>query len=106
MVPRSARRSRLVVGLLLCGLYGTLEGPSVVRADTIVVNGRTLKGEIVEETSDKVVLRSGAGTISIPRRQITSIVHDDPASTLLDEARALARNGDRAALEVFARAIE
>jgi len=61
-----------------------------------------LKGEIAEETSDHVVLRMGAGTITIARRDITRIVHDTEADhrheiqhRSMDQARVTAEGPRR-----------
>jgi hypothetical protein len=92
--------------LLLLALVATSAFAGSARADSVFIGQRELHGEIAEETSDHVVLRTGSGTITIPRKVITKVVHEEEAATLLNEARALARNLDVTALDLFDRAIE
>jgi hypothetical protein len=95
---RGVAVSSLLVALVVAGA-------SHARGDSVFVGPREITGQITAETSESIVLRVGAGTITIPRRDVTRVVHEDEVSSLLNEARVLARSSDRAGLECFDRAI-
>lgn len=108
MRPRTRARSAatFTVALALAPALGLARlAVPAARADSVFIGQRELHGEIAEETTANVVLRTGSGRITIPRKEITKIVHEEEAETLLHEGRALARNRDRKALELFDRAV-
>lgn len=65
---------------LPCLLAVVLISPAA-RADVVTLtNGNELRGRVVEETDDKVVLQTAGGTLTFPRRQVASVVRDEASA--------------------------
>jgi len=93
----------LVLTALAAGL-----AVAVARADVVhLANGRSLRGEVVEETPGRVVVKTLDGRLTFPSEQVVRIERESRAETLLALARRAARDGDPAKAEAtYARAIE
>jgi tetratricopeptide (TPR) repeat protein len=62
--------------------------PSTLHADTVSLkNGKQLKGLIVEEHEDRILLSTASGEIQVLRRGIKKITFDDPAQNFLKAGR-------------------
>lgn len=69
-------------------------GAAVGRADVIeLTTGRSVTGTIVEETADKVVVRTPDGRLTLPRTLVKSITRQSKGETALSMARAAAAAG-------------
>jgi len=65
-----------------------------VRADTVLLkSGEKVKGLVVEEHEDRIILSTADGEIPILRNQFTDIQFDERAYSLLSVGRALERQG-------------
>lgn len=68
------------------------------RADVVhLANGRTIGGRVVDEDAERVVVKTPAGRVTLPRRDVVRIEREGEARTLLREARQAAAAGDAAA---------
>lgn len=70
-------RARVLVGLwlLAAGLA------SLARADVVTLTiGNELRGRVLEETDEKVVLLTAGGKLTLPRRQVASVVRDEASA--------------------------
>ena len=57
--------------------------PSLAHADSVFLkNGGEVKGEVVEQRADAVVLEVGPGRITIPMRNVARIVSSTLSTTL------------------------
>lgn len=97
-MPAPARAASVLLVALLAS--------PLTRADVVrLSNGNVIRGEVLEETGERVVVRTLAGKITLPRGQVAAIERESPGERLLGEARQAARAGDRALeLELLERA--
>lgn len=66
---------------------------AIAAADTIQLkNGEQLKGLVVEEYEDRVILSTAEGEVPVMRKRITKVDFDDPAYTLLSIGKELERS--------------
>lgn len=90
---RGPARTSLALALLAAGA-------GLARADVVhLSNGRTIEGRVVEEDTSRVVVKTPAGRVTIPRRDVACVEREAEARTLLREARLARAAGDRAAAE-------
>ncbi|MCA8923683.1 MAG: hypothetical protein KDD82_17870 [Planctomycetes bacterium] len=76
----------LLAGLLLAG--GGF-------ADTVFLkNGRSIKGKVIAENDDQVVVKTPGGRVPLPRKLIERIERTSAGQTALDMGRQRAREGD------------
>lgn len=62
-------------------------------ADTVQLkDGEQLKGLVVEEYEDRVILSTADGEMPVMRKEILKVEYDDPSYTLLSMGRELERN--------------
>lgn len=78
-------RSRLTTRLpILVG--GALLGLAVARADVIYLEaGGQYKGKILRETAREVVIKTAAGEVAVPRRDIRRLVREDDVKATFDK---------------------
>jgi TPR repeat protein len=70
-------RARVLIGLCLL----TLILASSAHADVVTLtNGNELRGRVLEETDEKVVLQTAGGKLTFPRRQVASVVRDEASA--------------------------
>ncbi|MCO5171527.1 MAG: hypothetical protein M9894_34935 [Planctomycetes bacterium] len=68
------------------------------RADVVhLTNGRTIGGRVVDEDGERVVVKTPAGRVTVPRRDVLRVEREGEPRTLLREARQAATSGDLAA---------
>lgn len=91
--------------LLIAGAAAFLVA-GVAAADVVVVGKREIRGEILEESEDRVVLKVGAGVLTFEKKNVKEIRREEELETLVGEARSLSKTLDVKALNVFDRAIE
>lgn len=87
-MPRPAWWSFLLAALLL---------PAAARADLVhLKNGRQIRGEVVSENGEQVVIKTAEGRVTLPAREVERVERETRARRLLGEAREAARRQDRA----------
>ncbi len=81
---------------------------TAVSADTVILkNGRELKGLVVEEHEDRLILSTGDGEVPILRKGLKEIRYDDPAQAYLQIGQEFEKKGRLGeALAYFEKAIE
>lgn len=66
------------------------------RADVVQLkNGRQIRGEVLEETSEQVVVKTPDGRVTLPAREVERVEREARPALLLGLAREAARLGDR-----------
>lgn len=67
------------------------------RGDVVhLTNGREIPGRVVSEDADQVVVKTGAGRLTLRRSEVARVEREGEARTLLREARQAASAGDAA----------
>jgi hypothetical protein len=85
-------RGSWVQALLLASL--TLAAP--IRADVVrLANGNKIEGLVLEEGDAQLVVRTVAGTMRIPKREVASIDRESASRSKLRLARGASQAGDR-----------
>ena len=72
-------------------LLGLLVWADVVHLTT----GRSISGTVESESPQEVVVRTGSGRVTLPRRLVARIEREDAGRTALHEAEQRALAGDR-----------
>lgn len=81
---------RFLRSAVVCGVIAA--SASFAAADTIVLkSGEQLKGLVVEEHEDRVILSTADGEMPVMRKEIVKVEFDDPSYTLLSMGRQLER---------------
>lgn len=66
------------------------------RADVVQLkNGRQIRGEVLEETAEQVVIKTPDGRVTLPAREVERVDREARPALLLGLAREAARLGDR-----------
>lgn len=94
----------LMGGCLIPSFFICPEAP----ADTVVLkNGKGIKGLVVEEHEDRIILSTEKGEIPILRKGIHNIQYDDPAQNYLQVGKAYEKDGKLGeALAFYEKALE
>lgn len=83
-MPFKSETYRAILYFLLLMMYN----PASVSADTVIKNdGSELKGLVVEDYTDRIVVSTGDGEATIMKSQIKDVVYDDEEKNLLYLAR-------------------
>jgi len=101
MRPRTGPLRTLAVCLLLMAVS------AAARADIItLVNGRTIRGRIVSDSGDRIVIEIPGGSITIRRSEVKSIERESEAAYRRSQARELFTRGkSKMALAELRRAV-
>lgn len=98
------------VALLLTGGYllPSLFLCETAQADTIILkNGKEIKGLVVEEHADRIILSTEKGEIPILRKGFRDIQYDDPAQNFMQIGKAYEKDGKLGeALAFYEKAME
>lgn len=81
---------------------------AAARADLVYLkNGRQIRGEVVSEDAEQVVVKTAEGRVTLPAREVERVEREPRAKRLLGEAREAARRGDRPlARRLYGQALE
>jgi tetratricopeptide (TPR) repeat protein len=86
-------KALFLIPLMTLGLMGTDGQWKAVSSDSIQLkNGEQLRGLVVEEHEDRVILSTADGEVQVLRKTIAKTEFDDPSYTLLSLGRQLERN--------------
>jgi len=101
MRPRAGPLRTLAVCLLLTAVS------AAARADIItLVNGRTIRGRIVSDSGDRIVIEIPGGSITIRRSEVKSVERESEAAYRRSQARELFTRGkSKMALAELRRAV-
>lgn len=87
ILPPMAPVARLVALALLL--------VTAARGDVVhLKNGNQIRGEVLEEDEEQLLVRTADGRVGIPRRDVVRIERETKARMLLGQAREAARAGD------------
>ena len=89
------RRVASIASFLLISLFAVSAACPGAGADTVVrTNGQDIKGVVVEEYKDRIVLSTADGEIKLMKSDIRSITLDDEDSNLIRLAEKAKNDGD------------